>query len=365
MPTTSQVHVSLAERSYDIWIGEKILEDAASYLQPLGGSHFIVISDANVVDSHTSVLMQAIKGNGRVDLLEVPSGESSKSLDQAKHLWQSLVSIGADRQSVVLAVGGGVVGDLAGFVASTFARGIRLIQVPTTLLSQVDSSVGGKTAVNLPDTKNIVGAFWQPSLVLIDPATLTTLPANEYASGLAEVVKYGVILDAEFFEFLQQNSEKIQARDPQIISQAIRRSCQLKAEVVQQDEREVSGVRAILNYGHTFAHALEATAGYGALLHGEAVSIGMMCASRLAERMGFVSDALTGQQGRLLEQFDLPIRVELEVSVETVLNAMQRDKKMEVGTLHFVLPTKLGQVQRVSDVPESLVRETLLEFGCG
>ena len=269
-----------------------------------------------------------------------------------------MLAVKADRQTVVIAVGGGVVGDLAGFVAATYARGIPLIQIPTTLLAQVDSSVGGKVGINLASAKNMAGAFWQPIRVLIDPLVLHTLPDREYQAGLAEVIKYGVIMDAEFFALLEDHVEEIHARDPGLLKTIISRCCQLKAQVVEQDERETTGLRAILNYGHTFCHAFETVTNYGRFLHGEAVAIGMMCAARLAESMGRIDQQLISRQAALLTACNLPLTVS-DIDPEALLAAMQHDKKVEHGKLRFVLPTKMGHVELVDDVSLDLVRATL------
>jgi 3-dehydroquinate synthase len=294
----------------------------------------------------------------RCDRLVVPAGEPSKSAQQLNELWNQMLSVGTDRKSVVVALGGGVVGDLAGFAAASFGRGLALMQIPTTLLAQVDSSVGGKVGINLPAAKNMVGAFWQPCGVLIDTAVLDSLPLREYRAGLAEVVKYGVILDADFFTYLENHIEPLNRRDAATLQQVIRRCCQLKADVVQSDEREETGRRAVLNYGHTFCHALEAVTGYRQLLHGEAVSIGMLCASRLAQMLGRVDPSLTDRQRDLLQALGLPLDVP-QVEPERILAAMARDKKVEHGRLRFVLPTRLGHVELVSDVDPELVRQAL------
>jgi 3-dehydroquinate synthase len=259
----------------------------------------------------------------------------------------------------VLAVGGGVVGDLAGFVAATYNRGLPLLMVPTTLLAMVDSSVGGKVGINLPQGKNLVGAFHQPAAVWIDTSFLATLPDREYRSGLAEVVKYGVILDAELFAWLEQNADAVLAREPAAVGRVVARSCRLKADVVERDEREETGLRMVLNYGHTFAHAFEAVGGYGAWLHGEAVAAGMMCASRLAERRGLIQAEVTERQAALLTRFGLPTARRPEWDADRLIEAMRRDKKNVGGRLRFVLPTRLGQVAPFDDVPEAEAREVL------
>jgi 3-dehydroquinate synthase len=276
----------------------------------------------------------------------------------AEQLWEQLLDQGADRQTVVVALGGGVVGDLAGFVAATFARGLRFVQIPTTLLAQVDSSVGGKVGINLPGAKNMVGAFWQPRGVLIDVDVLGTLPEREYRAGLAEVVKYGVIQDAEFFAYLEANIAPINARDAAVLTHIVQRACRLKADVVEQDEREETGLRSILNYGHTFCHALEAATGYEQLLHGEGVAIGMMCAARLAERLGRVDAAFVERQRALLDALGLPLDVP-DVDHDELIELMYRDKKVERGRLRFVLPARLGHVELVRDVEPDEIQAAL------
>ncbi len=294
------IRVSLGERSYPIEIGTGNLAEAGAFLKELGGQgHAVLVTDSNVEPLYAARGRRQLRGGGLdVDLLVVDAGEPSKAAAVAEAAWEKMLELGADRKTVVAALGGGVVGDLAGFVAATFARGLRFLQVPTTLLAQVDSSVGGKVGINLSGAKNMVGAFWQPLGVLIDTAVLGTLPRREYVSGLAEVVKYGVILDAEFFRYLEEHVAELNARQPAALRHVIARCCRLKADVVEADERETGGGRAVLNYGHTFAHALETVTGYGELLHGEAVAIGMMCAARLAERLGRVDAAFVERQER-------------------------------------------------------------------
>ena len=356
------VTVTLSHCQYDIDIGEGLLRECGNRLSKLDRvSHVVIITDENVAGDYAETARESLSQSGiNVDVIPIAPGEKSKSIDVTTHLWSQLLDLGADRRSVVVAVGGGVVGDLAGFVAASFARGIRFVQVPTTLLAQVDSSVGGKVGINLPGAKNMVGAFWQPELVLVDVTTLASLPEREYRAGLAEVVKYGVILDADFFEYLESHVAEINRRDPQVLITIGARCCRLKADVVEADEREVTGRRAVLNYGHTFAHAFEAAAGYGELLHGEAVSIGMLCASRLAVSLGMIDSDVTDRQRRLLEQLGLP-RDLPDYSSDQLLDIMQRDKKVEHGRLRFVLPSRLGEVRLVGDVDARLVSDALRE----
>jgi 3-dehydroquinate synthase len=354
------VNVSLAERSYQIEIGTGILAEAGRFLRARSNTaHIVLITDEHVADTHATRVAQSLNAVGtKVNLLSFRPGETTKSVAAAEQLWQKMLEIGADRKTVVVAVGGGVVGDLAGFVAATYARGLPLVQVPTTLLAQVDSSVGGKVGVNLPEAKNMVGAFWQPLGVLVDTAALATLPAREYRSGLAEVVKYGVILDADFFTFLEANVAGLVEQHDDVLRHVIAHCCRLKADVVARDEREETGQRAVLNYGHTFCHAFETLTGYGQMLHGEAVSIGMLCASRLAERLARVDAAFTRRQRDLLAALGLPCDVP-PLDADAVLAAMSRDKKSAHGKLRFVLPTRMGHVELVGDVEPDDVRAAL------
>ena len=353
------VPVNLGSRSYDIVIKEGIISQAGSlltsWLKPdtAKSQRVLLIADVAVFDVHGAAVQRSLELAGaEVRSAIVPSGEQTKSWAQTQTLYDHLVDMTADRKTLVVAVGGGVTGDLAGFVAATYARGLRFVQVPTTLLSMVDSSVGGKTGINHPRGKNLIGAFHQPLGVIIDLATLKTLPDREYCSGLAEVVKYGVILDEVFFSFLEQNIAGLDSRDPDVLRHVIARSCELKADVVRQDEFETTGLRAVLNYGHTFGHAFEALAGYGALLHGEAVSIGMICASRLAELLGRITPDDTRRQSDLLSALNLPIEVpsDLRNRPADILRCMMLDKKTERGELRFVLPSRIGHVETVRGI---------------
>ncbi|MDZ4817613.1 MAG: 3-dehydroquinate synthase [Planctomycetota bacterium] len=354
------VHVALAERSYDISIGSGNLPSLGAQVAACCRlTHAVVITDSRVESPHGEAAIQSLDATGaEVDALVIEEGEQSKSIDVASALWEKLLDLGTDRKSVIVAVGGGVVGDLAGFVAATFARGLPFFQVPTTLLAQVDSSVGGKTGVNLPGAKNMVGVFWQPRGVLIDTQVLKTQRDRDYRSGLAEVVKYGVILDPEFFAYLEKETAGLIARRHAVLERVIARSCELKAQVVQQDEREETGLRAILNYGHTFGHAIEAVLGYGEILHGEGVAIGMECAARLAQRLGMVDSEFVRRQHRLLVALGLPVTLS-GVDHDALLAAMQHDKKVEHGRLRFVLPTRLGHVELVPDVSVDDVRAAM------
>ena len=357
--SVTTIRVELQERSYDIRIGRGLLAETGQFLRErLPTKKAFLITDENV-RPHAAAAAQSLQSSGvHAETLVVPAGEETKSVEEAARLWNRLLELGADRKSAVIAIGGGVVGDLAGFVAATYARGIPFAQIPTTLMSQVDSSVGGKVGINLPLAKNLVGAFWQPAGVLIDVAALDTLPVREFRSGLAEVVKYGMILDETFFSYLEENSAAILARDPAALSHIIRRSCELKAQVVSEDEREETGLRAVLNYGHTFCHAIETVSGYGKFLHGEAVAIGMTCASGLAQMMGRIDKKISDRQKKLLASFGLPTAL-AGLDAEALLAAMQRDKKAEHGELRFVLPSRMGHVELVGGVNPELVRRAL------
>ncbi|MDV6032906.1 MAG: 3-dehydroquinate synthase [Phycisphaera sp. RhM] len=356
----STVLVDLGDRSYPIHISTGATgRIAAAFEKTLGDtSHALLIHDAAVELWAETLAAQIRSDTLRVDMASVPSGEPSKSIARYEELLDWMLERGADRRSVVIAVGGGVIGDLAGFVAASFARGIRFVQVPTTLLAMVDSSVGGKTGINLSGAKNMVGAFWQPELVWIDTLAMKTLPDRSYLSGLAEVIKYGVIDDAAFFDYLESNAAALVDRDPDVLRYAIRQSCLSKARVVGEDERETSGRRAILNYGHTFAHAIEATAGYGALLHGEAVSIGMQMAASLAIQLNLCEPGVLERQTQLLQACQLPITFPA-ADVAAMLPVMMRDKKVAHGKLRFILPTKIGHVELVGDVDPAEVETAI------
>jgi 3-dehydroquinate synthase len=353
------VRVNLGERSYDI----AIVSDETGGPGPFArdrtrGALAFLVTDQNIT-AHAEAAAESLCAAGfQTALVALPPGESQKALATASILYDRLAELHADRKTLVVAVGGGVVGDLAGFVAATFNRGLPLLMVPTTLLAMVDSSVGGKVGVNHPRAKNLIGAFHQPIGVWIDTATLATLPEREYRSGLAEVVKYGLILDADFFAWQEANADAILRRDPDAVRHIVARSCRLKADVVEKDEQEETGLRAVLNYGHTFAHAFETVGGYGTWLHGEAVSAGMVCASRLAERRGLIPAEVTERQVRLLERFGLPTGPR-SWPVDELLRAMRSDKKNMAGRLRLVLPRRLGEVALVDDVPEGEVREVL------
>lgn len=313
----------------------------------------LIVTDANVgpaVGPYRAALEAAGIGG---ELAVLPPGEATKSFASAQALWDRLVAMKADRHACVVAVGGGVIGDLAGFVAATYARGLPLLMVPTTLLAQVDSSVGGKVGINHPGAKNIIGAFHQPIGVWIDTMSLATLPDRELRCGLAEVIKYGVILDADFFAEIESEADAILASEPSILRRIIARSCRLKADVVARDEREETGLRAVLNFGHTVGHAIEAVAGYGgAFQHGEAVAVGMVVESRIAEGMGWIGPDVTERLIAILDRFGLPTEAP-GLDPDALIEAMGRDKKNRGGRIRFVLPRRLGHVELTDETTEA------------
>jgi 3-dehydroquinate synthase len=365
------VRVSLGDRSYDIAIVTDELAGFGRWLKDTIAQRGIkagatpaalLITDGHVCHKHGSAVGASLHLAGfRCEIAIVAPGEQAKSLAEASNLYDRLVEIPADRQTIIVAVGGGVVGDLAGFVAATYNRGLPFVQVPTTLLAQVDSSVGGKVGVNHPRGKNLIGAFHQPVGVYLDTAVLETLPMRDYRSGLAEVVKYGMILDHEFFTWLESNVAAINDRSAAALRHIVARCCRLKADVVEQDEYERTGLRAVLNYGHTFAHAFEALVGYGELQHGEAVSIGMVYAARLAVRLGRIDESIATRQHELLEVLGLPTRLpdQVQLANADILQRMRLDKKNAAGRLRFVLPTRLGHVELVDGIVETEVLAVL------
>ena len=345
-----KVKVALGANSYEISIGENIFSAATEFLAASNFTKILLVTDENVG------ALYADKFSG-VDVVKIPAGETSKTLQCAETLYTRAIESKLDRKSAIVALGGGVVGDLAGFVAATYLRGINFVQVPTTLLAQVDSSVGGKTAVNHRLGKNLIGAFYQPRAVFIDIAALKTLPERELKAGLGEVVKYGVISDENFFSFLERNVDKILNRDAEILAQIVRRSCEIKAEVVSLDEKE-TGLRRILNFGHTIAHAVEEETGYEKYCHGEAVAIGMLGAAFISEKIGAVSHAAVERLENLIARLGLQTHCE-GVSVDKMYSALFRDKKTVGGKINWVVMKKIGAVEVMSDVPENIVREAL------
>jgi 3-dehydroquinate synthase len=353
-----KVRVELGERSYDILIDSGLLETFSSTIAKLRP----ITSAAVITHPKLDRLYGGAVREGLRELsipaitLAVPPGERSKSFRQIQKLQACLVRAGLDRGSVIIALGGGVIGDLAGFAAATYMRGIRFVQVPTTLLAQVDASVGGKVAVNLPEAKNMVGSFHQPSLVLADLDTLRTLPRRHVRAGLAEVVKHGIVADEDLFRFVEQRAPELLGLDPLALQYVVGCSCRIKAQVVAADERE-GGLRAILNFGHTVGHALESASGYRHLLHGEAISAGMVAASRLASRLGLFDSDQAERVEALLSRLGLPARASADCG--ELLTFMARDKKARAGRLRMILPRRIGCVTIVDDVPESELTRVL------
>ena len=355
--------VGLGERSYPIWIGSGILENLGAALQAVDFPRRVaMITNTTVGRLYGATVLNSLASAGFTAVpVELPDGEEYKNLQTLERVYDSLIDHGFDRSCGILALGGGVIGDLAGFAAATFLRGIPFVQVPTTLLSQVDSSVGGKTGVNHPLGKNLIGAFYQPRHVHIDVETLRTLPPREFAAGMAEVIKYGIIRDRPFFDWLAGERENLGRLRPESLVRAVKRSCQIKADVVEVDEKENS-LRAILNFGHTFGHAVETLAGYGRIKHGEAVAIGMVVAATAARELGLCTPEEVAAIRGILEAFGLPV-VPPPFSLEDYLQAMGRDKKIREGTLRLVLNQGIGDCTlREVQAPESLFHAVLAQL---
>ncbi len=353
------LHVDLGERSYPVYIGRDLLADGEVLARHLGGSEVAIVSNETVAPLYVAKVRGALGEGRRVTEIVLPDGEQYKTLHSLEHILERLLQERHSRSTTIIAVGGGVVGDVAGFAAACYQRGVGFIQVPTTLLAQVDSSVGGKTAVNHPLGKNMIGAFYQPRAVLIDIDSLHTLPARELSAGLAEVIKYGLICDPAFYAWLQEAMPRLLAREESALAEAIERSCSLKAAVVAADERE-GGLRAILNLGHTFGHAIETAQGYGAWLHGEAVAVGMLLALRLSVARGWVDAAEIPVLEALLRQAQLPLEIPAGMTPEVFLDLMGRDKKVVDGCLRLVLLRGIGEACVVADATTAEL-DTLLQ----
>ncbi len=347
----SEITVGLKDRSYDIFIRPGLINSISDYLEKFNVSRrLLLVSNPTVYGLYGDALVKCLFNAGfEVVVGEVPDGEEYKALSQAERLYDLAFSKELDRRSPVLALGGGVIGDLAGFVAATYLRGVPFVQIPTTLLAQVDSSVGGKVAVNHPAGKNIIGAFYQPVAVFADLNTLLTLDPREVRSGLAEVIKYGVIADDGFFYWLEDNIERVLSLEPSAMEYVVEKSCRIKAEVVQSDETE-QGLRAILNFGHTVGHAVEALTEYKTYRHGEAVSIGMVLAARLAANIGMLEYTAAVRTEKLLAKAGLPVELPSFLDRERIIDLLRRDKKVISGSLTFVLPTGIGRVEIIRDV---------------
>lgn len=349
--------VALGERAYSIIIGNDAMQSDVHLAKVITGTTAFIVTNETIAPLYVQKLIDTIQSLGKtVYVHTLPDGEQYKNLENLNTIFDGLLENQCDRQTTIIALGGGVVGDMAGFAAASYMRGVPFIQIPTTLLSQVDSSVGGKTGINHSRGKNMIGAFYQPLLVLADLTTLKTLPDNEFSAGMAEVIKYGAIYDVSFFEWLELNMPKLMARESDYITYAITRSCEIKAEIVAQDERE-GGLRAILNFGHTFGHAIESGMGYGNWLHGEGVGVGMILAADLSQRLGM----LEVQEVDRIRELVLAARLPIEppnLGVEKMISLMQLDKKNNAGQIKFVLLNGLGHY-KIQNAPEEFLRQTL------
>lgn len=351
--------VDLGDRSYPIYIEAGIFNNTGFSFSEVRHNNAVVLTNTTVGPIYLDIIVEKLQKQGKnVSVVTIEDGEQYKHLQTFEFIMEQLLEKPMGRDTVLVALGGGVVGDIGGFVSACYQRGIDFVQVPTTLLSQVDSSVGGKTAVNHALGKNMIGAFYQPQAVYIDTETLKTLPAKEFSAGMAEVIKYGIIYDAAFFDWIKENQTHIVNKSPSHIAHMVRRCCEIKAEIVNQDETE-KGIRALLNLGHTFGHAIESEQGYGVWLHGEAVAAGMVFASILSNMRGGISLTELDDIKRLLAFFDLPIRGPLEMGVEQYRKHMKRDKKVENGQMRFIIPTKIGHAEIVNDVTDAELQAVL------
>jgi 3-dehydroquinate synthase len=355
---TLRVDIDLGERAYAVHIGAHLLTRVELILPQLDLPKVAIVTNSTVAPLYLRQFEQALRDRGvESTRVVLEDGERYKDWVTLNRIYDALLEHRCDRKTTLIALGGGVVGDLAGFAAATYMRGIPFIQVPTTLLAQVDSSIGGKTGINHPLGKNMIGAFYQPRLVLADTEVLKTLPAREFSAGMAEVIKHGVVRDAAFFSWLEQNMENLIAGDPQSLAHAVRRCCEIKAAVVAEDERE-TGVRALLNFGHTFGHAIESGLGYGNWLHGEAVAAGMVMAADLSHRLGLIEKADVERIVLLLQRANLPVAPP-EIAPGRLLDLMGADKKAEGGKLRFVLLDAIGSASVRGDVPATALQQTL------
>lgn len=359
MASNHTLNVDLGDRSYPIYIGSGLLNQPELLTNHIRGHSVLIVTNTTVAPLYLKTIESTLStAKIRSDTVTLKDGEQFKTIDSVMTIVEALLTQQHDRQTTVIALGGGVVGDIAGFAASIYQRGVHFIQIPTTLLSQVDSSVGGKTGVNHPLGKNMIGAFYQPQCVIADTATLSTLPDRELSAGLAEVIKYGLIHDASFFDWLEQNITGLMGKDNDLLAEAILISCRTKAKIVEQDERE-TGIRAILNLGHTFGHAIEATMGYGNWLHGEAVAAGMVMATDLSLRQGWIDESVKHRCVSLLEKCSLPVNSPPDMNIDQYMDAMAIDKKTVNGTIKFVLLEALGEAIVTSEYDPELLVQTL------
>lgn len=349
--------IDLGNRSYPIYIGSSLLENRSLYEPAIKGRNVLIVTNETVAPLYLDRIKRTLEGYN-VHSVILPDGEKHKTLAVLETLFNKLLELRFDRNCTLIALGGGVIGDMTGFAAASYQRGVSFVQIPTTLLSQVDSSVGGKTGVNHPLGKNMIGAFHQPQAVIADIETLYTLDDRQLKAGVAEVIKYGLLIDKPFFDWLRDNMEALLNRDPGALIYAIEHSCQTKANIVANDERE-KGQRALLNLGHTFGHAIETGMGYGNWLHGEAVAVGMCMAADLSSRLGWISEAERRAVSEMITQAGLPTRAPEQIDEQQFLNLMAQDKKVRDHTLNLVLFKSIGETVLSNDFPEESLRETI------
>jgi len=358
----SIISVNLPENSYSIYITPNGLSHVGEKVSHLAiGKKILVVSNPEIFDYYGQITIDSLQKQGfEVNYHLIPAGENHKNLDAIAQIYDTALKCRLERNSTMVALGGGVVGDMTGFAAATWLRGINFIQIPTSLLAMVDASVGGKTGVNHPQGKNLIGAFYQPKLVLIDPTVLKTLPEREFRAGMAEVIKYGVIWDKNLFEAIEkaQNIDSLNNFDEVLLTDILTRSCQAKADVVSQDEKE-SGIRAILNYGHTIGHAVESLTNYETFVHGEAVAIGMAIAAKIAVKMGLWSEEETERQDKLIAKAGLPTTIPNYLDIEEIIEHLQMDKKVKDGKVRFILPETIGKVTILDSVSHDILKQSL------
>ncbi|QMU62094.1 MAG: 3-dehydroquinate synthase [Gammaproteobacteria bacterium] len=353
--------VQLGKRSYPIYIGEDLLTQPQHFLNHTAHKNVFIISNEKVAPLYLDKVLDSCK-KFNCEFKILPDGEQHKNINTMETIYSSLLEQHCDRSTTLIALGGGVIGDITGFAAATYQRGVHFIQVPTTLLAQVDSSVGGKTGVNHALGKNMIGCFYQPRCVIADLSTLNTLDERELSAGIAEIIKYGLIRDPEFFIWLEKNMSRLIARDLDALAYAVHRSCENKAQIVAEDELEQSGKRALLNYGHTFGHAIETGTGYGNWLHGEAVACGMLMAARLSIKQGWLSKQDYSRIETIIKAANLPTRTPDKMTVEDFINLMSVDKKVRDGRLYLVLLNKIGEAVLTANLMDSTLEETLREY---
>ncbi|MGV2828376.1 3-dehydroquinate synthase [Myxosarcina sp. GI1(2024)] len=359
----STITINLPQSSYNINIASGSLSQLGNQMKELRvGTKVLVVSNPEVFDYYGQICLKSLQSAGFETAVHlIPAGERYKNLQSIEQVYDTALANRLERSSTLVALGGGVIGDMTGFAAATWLRGVNFVQVPTTLLAMVDASVGGKTGVNHPQGKNLIGAFYQPKLVAIDPNVLETLPEKEFRAGMAEVIKYGIIWDEDLFTKLEraEDIDSFTAVAPELLQTILVRSCQAKADVVSQDEKE-AGLRAILNYGHTMGHAVESLTNYQQFVHGEAVAIGMVAAGKIAVRMGLWTKEETARQNKLIAKASLPLDIPSELNIDDILETLKSDKKVNAGKVRFILPTKIGAVTITDKVTSRIIKEALL-----